>query len=291
MSDEEIKAPDAPAPDSPAPDAGFFNAEDVELARSRGWKPADEWKGDKTNLIEDPAKFNSVFEDRMPTILKENRSLRDQVGELQSAVESMADWRDRMESANEAARKRELESLQSQLNQAVEAGDKNLTHAIVERRDELKAAEPQPKPKPVDPSSDPAFKSWIESDDAKWFREADGKPTDPRVALGIQIGNQMHARGQTPQNMGEAYYRELSKQVNAQFEPKKQAMPAVADGGQSARPTEKKVDKWADLPKEVRDQPHVPHILKMYRKKAGGDEAKARDLYAKDWQQQQEAAS
>lgn len=287
---EENQMQDA-SQETQAPDAAPQYDEAVaELAKSRGWKPPEEWVGDRSNLIEDPNEFNALYEERMPSMLRENRNLRNEISALRAEFESLADWRNRMEEANAKQLERERESLKSQLKQAVDAGDQRLAEQIIARRDELQATQ-QVKPKPADPNADPAFQSWINSDDADWYRKTNGNPTDPKVAVGIQIAEQLHAQGMTPKSAGVTYYQELSRRVKEAFPELKQVTAQVEGGSrQPAKPRPKKVESWSQLPADVRSNPTTNSIVsRMYMKAAGGDIEKARNLYAKDYQKRQEA--
>lgn len=293
MMTDETEAPqgdvieEVPVADEPQ---GGPDPEVAALAKSRGWKPPEDWVGDRKNLIEDPQEFNRLYEERMPSILRENRGLHSELNELRSAVESMADWRARMDEANAKQLEKELKSLEGQLKQAVDAGDHRLTNDIIARRDELKAEPKAPAQPQVNPDVDPAFQRWVNSSDASWYRERGNDKNDPYVVYGMKVAEELSRQGISYKTHGVSYYEEISRQVQEAFKAPQAKAQVEGGGRQPAKSKPAKVQSWNQLPQDVRDAPHVNQIVsKMYMKAAGGDEAKARNLYAKDWQNRKEA--
>ena len=105
-------------------------AEDV--ARDRGWKPSSEWKGDiPPNFIDDPEKFNDIYENSNPRLKKE-------VADLRAQMEAQSKFVADMQARHKQEMQDQLQRLQAELPQAINTGDAGRANAIVAERDKLR---------------------------------------------------------------------------------------------------------------------------------------------------------
>ena len=279
---EEAEAPEIEVEqdesDGVEAEAEFSEPTAEDLARQRGWKSRDEWKGPvPQNFVDDPEDFNRQYETSNPNLVKQNKDLIERI-ERQERV--FQQWLERQQEADRREQQRLASDIERRIADAVKLGDQNAAKSAIRDRDELtRSSQPQ-----YDPNNDPAFKAWVSTDDAAWYRESNADPNDPRVAYAQRVvAPKLAQQGVNPQANPD-YYARISREINQAFgAPAKQAparQPAVEGARRSAAPrTKPKEPKWADLPRAVREDRDNAQILKsLYR----GD----KDKFAADWQKQ-----
>lgn len=133
--DEDLIDQEETDQDQQAEDEGHAEVDpEIERrARRKGWRPIEEFNGDKSKWV-DAATFLRRGEESLPLALAENRRLESQMAELiqerrkdRQEIEAFRNdfksYRDRAEKAEERAYKRALAEIEEQRRKAVEYGD------------------------------------------------------------------------------------------------------------------------------------------------------------------------
>lgn len=252
-----------------------LSAED--LARQRGWKSREEWKGPiPQQFVDDPEEFNRQFESSIPRLVQQNKELAER---LERQGQAFQKWTERLEEAD----RREREKLQAEIErrhaEAVKLGDQNAAAQAIRDRDELRKAD-QPA---YNPNTDPAFTQWVQSDSAAWYREGMQSGNDPRIQFAqAVVAPDLQRQGITPQN-NPSFYEMVTQRVNQAFGQSQgaasQKAPAVEGARRSVSPKPRSQKRgWADIPRAQRESPENRAILKsLYR----GDKEKFAAAYFK----------
>lgn len=194
-------------------------------ARAQGWKPEEEWQGDKSKwmpaeqFLEVGQKVHKVQRDRMTRQLAEQREVIEQMRQSLSKVE-------------ERGYARALEDVAKKQRQAAEVGDVDAFDAAeVDRTRILKErAEAIRENQPAPPTIDPEFEDWkVEN---PWFDE---DPDMEAYARGVstQIQLEYHTKGQVIG--GRKLYDEVGKRTKkifaAKFTNPRREEPSSVEGG------------------------------------------------------------
>ena len=235
------------------------SAEDI--ARERGWKPREEWKGDvPSNFMDDPAQYNEVFENSNPRLKQEVEQLRKQLDEFSG-------FRDQLEQRFKAEKEAEMRALRDELRQTASTGDVAKFDKLMERQEQLQAeAAPQ-----RDEQAD--FRAWQAENG--WYVPGSEEFDPERAALADRIGE--HLRARNPSLTGRSFLDAVKAEVDARSA-KTPAAPSPVEGSRRVAKagSPRKISGWNDLPVEKQRDPNINRIVaKMY----GGD----KDKFAQDW--------
>lgn len=145
VEEAPIEAVLAESIDSEAPDNQSGEPRDYEAeARSRGWTPEDEFKGDKSRWV-DAEDFVKNSDEYLPFLKKKARVQDQEIKQLKRAMEDAKAYFSKSE---ERAFKRALAELKTQQRAAVEVGDVDAHDAISKKIDELRDDIPNAKDGP-----------------------------------------------------------------------------------------------------------------------------------------------
>lgn len=256
-AEEEPESGDETETSEPDPQA------ELALARSRGWKPASEWKGRlPEGFVDDPAEYNRRYEERMPALVSENRQARERIAALESAMRMMADRTNAQAKAEYEAQKRQI---REKHREAVRNGDERRAEFYLDQLEKLQLPDPLDIPaaeepqEPETPQETPqtdkqrAFASWIDRN--SWYNTPEGR------AKGDRIGEILVSRGIiTPDDDPRGFLDEISdiylgiKPMPGQ-EKQVRKQPPAPEGKRTAprRPTSQNKPSWARLPREARE--------------------------------------
>ena len=133
-----------------------------QLARERGWKPADEWKGEKPDgFVDDPEEYNRRHEDRISTYRREVRELKERLDRQENAfVENVT----KLDTYYQKQLEKERKEADEKLVRAFNKGNAKEYEAALKERDDIRdrqskevaAAQRNPQqnqPSPVRPSA------------------------------------------------------------------------------------------------------------------------------------------
>lgn len=191
------------------------------LARARGWKPPEEWKGQRPrNFIEDPAEFNRSHENNNHRLLEENRQLRSDIDEIKTMARQSHDM---LRSSKDAeiqrlkddARRRMTEAVENADTQAFTEAQKDYDALLTAKGDEEKSTQPaapaQPQA-PQNPDNDPYFRAWHEEN--PWYGTDRARTNYANHTALVELKE----RGIGPQH-GRLFYDEVSKIVERDLGP------------------------------------------------------------------------
>lgn len=211
---------------APAPD----NAESI--ARSMGWKPLEEFRGDAEKWVP-AAEFIERGEHFLPILRKDNKALREsnealrrQQAEMQQALTEAREAIEALKEYQTTAAKKDVEAarvdLVARLVEAREKGDVAAEAELLDELAEIRAAQkaagapapaaPAPAPAPATPAADPVFTQWVA--DNPWFE------TDVRKrSLAIGIAQEMRADPANKSLVGREFFDKVAAEVEATFSP------------------------------------------------------------------------
>ena len=239
------------------PTSDISDDEIDRLARSMGWRPRDQWRGDPADW-RDAREFYrraissaALHHKSLAAIQEQNQNLREKVDELGKVVKDINEERKR---AQQAGYDQAMRELKEKRDRAVEEAD---TEAFNEAEEAIKnltppGAEPAP-PAPAEPDLDEATKSTLHAWKAKneWF-DTDAVMTNLALAQHNQLLKDQ------PNLTLEQNLAEVSKEVRRRFPEKfrneRRDTPAVTgatgkrDGSRSGTPGR----SYDDLPAEAK---------------------------------------
>lgn len=229
-----------------------------KTARSMGWSPLDEFRGDPDKWIE-AEKFVERGTTQLP-IMKENidrliakfDKATDENKSLRSDIKAMGDYNrksdERAFKKAEEKYEKDIVSLKKKMRKAVEDHDTAAFDEIESKMDDLDKPEPLPKEETIVPTVDPEFTVWVGEN--PWFN------TDIRLtsyAMGVE--KDLLASG-TPLK-GKELFDEVTKEVERVFPDKfknpNRKKPSDVDGGEDPAPGTKGKKNYAALPADAKE--------------------------------------
>lgn len=227
----------APADTANAPDGAVATAErDYEAeARSHGWQPPGEFKGDQSKCV-DAKTFVERADTFLPFIKKARDDARRETDELKRTIKQYVKHADKVE---ERAYQRALADLESRHADAVETGDVAAAKAVVREIGELE--KPAPEPKPDDREAAKKFGAWVENSEFYGVDDAKTKFADIQA---VAMGPAMEWDGGP-----DAYLAEIERRVNRKFAEKK---PSITNGGGNRSAPGDGGKSFTDLPPEAK---------------------------------------
>ena len=238
-----------------AVDTGTEIPGEVEAkARDMGWRPEDEWEGDKSGWMDADAFVerqdkrravaNEEFKAENEKLRADLAAVKAEQAETRQTIEDFKGWQTK---AEERLYKKALKDLQTQQRAAVESGDTDTFDAASKEIGELVTEAQKPaEQKQVHPDEIPAYKDWHAKN--AWYLE-DVELTAYADSISSAVGRK--GRFNTTES---AYYDAIADEVKKKFPDKfenpnrKRATGVEETGGTKA----KKGKGAADLPAEVR---------------------------------------
>lgn len=226
-------------------------ADDVtEEATRMGWRPIEQFKGDKSKFIE-PDEFVRRGREILPIVQASNKAMekslkaaREQIAEMET---TFAKFQDHHSKTAKREYDRALADLRARQEQAAEVGDvegvRKATDGMIALEKEVEEA---PKAKPADKPavSEEQFEAWVA--DNPWYK------TDAALRGACrEIAQEVYeATGLT----GVAQMAEVTKRVKAEFpskfaNPRRQQPGAVEGGGLAPRGGGR---SYSDLPADAK---------------------------------------
>jgi hypothetical protein len=249
--EEEVPqdAPDVEPQEQQSDPEPEWSGDDAEAARAFGWKPADEWQGDRPpGYIEDPREWigrverSPIFKTMKERLDAQEHQQAESLRKLE-AVTSMALERQKTE------HKRELEALEAQRRQAAEVGDLSAYDDLSKRQDELRAKAPQEIAPPVQqqPPEDPYIVSRRETPEGAWLKN----PILAREASEALVAAGMNNSNSTAQEQVE-YAERIMREAGRLPKPATPAPRRMVDGGGLGGGSAKS-DAFSKLPQDGKD--------------------------------------
>lgn len=248
MADEDLSGGPNEAGEA---DAVVETGNDTEAkARELGWKPEEEWVGDKSGWVDAEtfvqrrerqiAAADHVAQDQIKRLEKE-------LAETRATIKDFSDWRTTVE---RRAYERATRDIEAQMRAAVKAGDVPAFDAANKAMQDLTKSVEQrteTKPAPTNPDEIPAFQDFIK--DNGWYT------SDPVLGgyadrMARQIAQQKGYTGTEPE-----FYQEIARTVREAFPDKfgGRRSPAVESGnGMGGRGGGNKAKSYDALPAEAK---------------------------------------
>lgn len=215
------------------------NGSDIEAeALEMGWRPLDQFKGDKSNFI-DAAEFVRRGKEFVPFLKANNAKLEKEVQGLKKTLKQFGEFHTKVE---QRAYERALKDLEQRQAEAVEANDlaevRAVTKEIADLTAEVKAGA---KEAPQDDAE--AFDEWKEAN--PWFEK-------DKVLRGAAIAIADEIKGDYPDPIKQR--AEIAKRIKAEFpekftNPRRQQAAAVEGAERGPRTSGK---TYADLPADAK---------------------------------------
>jgi len=232
------------------------------IARARGWKSKENWKGDTSNW-RPASEFNMDFEADNGKLRKDNRRLREQHEDDRKQREIIARTFQVMAERDKKKLEIERQQLREQMERAVDEGNADQYRALRKQEDALVDLPDVQVPdvsrdSGYDPNDDAAFTSWLQDND--WY-DVDGQTglrNDPdKAAYAEMIAGQLADTGHTPDREGRAFYDKITAAVNKKFSTSNSKTngrrpPRVETGRQAAPGRRGDRKTWGDMPSRAR---------------------------------------
>lgn len=234
----EIEVIDTPKDDA---QGGAPSAEDK--ARLRGWKPEEEFSGDKSKWV-DAETFIQRGEDE-PALLRAN--LKRLEAKYEAQAKSMRAFADFASKSEERAYKRAVADLESRQAEAVAAGDvgavKAITREITDLATEAKAGTPAAEA--VDDTD--AVDDFIARN--AWYTDNDPAKEDAQL-WAQALCNKLAGEGKTPKQQLAEVEKRVKSKFPTIFENPRRTEPGAVEGRQAV--PRKAVKSYDNLPAEAK---------------------------------------
>ena len=220
---EEIQTQEQETPPEPKQVA----PEVIERAKTMGWIPEEQFKGDKTKWR--PAdEYVERAENLMPILKSQLGKYEGEIRTLKSTVESQKKTTERLLKMSEETQKRAYEQAKRDLTlkqaEAVEAGDTQKWMQLKEEEDKLQ--KPEPIPVEETPQTSPVFDTWKMNN--QWYQ------TDPDLSLfADSYGRQLKETNpnMTYEQLLSAAEQKVKEVFPHKFENPARNQPSTVDGG------------------------------------------------------------
>lgn len=240
--DTGAEAPDTDVADTPEASEPNPRAQIDTAAKSSGWAPKDDWKGDPKDWLDAPEFILKAAGEILPSMRKTLNESKAEVAKLSKALKDFGEHHTKTEAK---AYERALKDLEAKQDAAAEIGDVAGVRAITrEIADMAKdAAKPATQEPPAEAEELTAWKA-----ENPWF----AKDAAMRGAT-MEIANEVEQ--DTGLKNGPRFYAEVDKRVRAAFpdkftNPRRQEAGAV-EAPSAGRRTGGKT--WSDLTAEQKD--------------------------------------
>lgn len=226
------------APEVANPENALTQVE--QAARTGGWVPKDEWKGDPDKWV-DAAGFVLKAAEILPHVTKELKEVR---AEVKATKRTLADFADHHSKTEQRAYQRALSDIQARIDQAAAMGD---VQGVREGTDELVELrkEAETKPPAKEPEGDhPEFAAF--KDDNAWY----GKDKALSAAFDALCKDVFEDGYTTPKSGLKEALSRLRSEFPQKFEnpARRQAAPVEGAGA----PPRKAGKGYADLPPDAK---------------------------------------
>ena len=229
MPTEDI-APDVTETPAAAPAP---NPELETQARSMGWVPKDNFRGDPDRWV-DAETFVKRGEEVLPIVNAQNRQMRQKIEQLENTLNQLSQHHAKVA---EVEYERALATVRDQMGEAIARGDGEGFKRLRTMEDQIVKEQAQPVTRPVaGGGEDPRFTKW--KNDNPWYE------TDPDLRRTADVyGQGLLAMGTDP---GQVLV-DVAAHVNRLRKPAPRPASAVEGGGNGAPRGGGKV-KLSDLP-------------------------------------------
>lgn len=239
-------------PETPPEAPPEIAPEIVQEAMDTGWRPEEEFKGDKTKWR--PAdEWVKRGRDFIPFIKVQNKSLKNDISALKQTIESQKKTTEKLLKMSEKVGQDSYERAKRELTQkqmeAVKEGDVDAFAAIEKEKEDLKRPEPIVE-EVQQPQDSPVFSAWKSSND--WYAK------DPSLQLFADAYGSQY-KGQNPNASYEDVLKAAELKVREEFPHKftnqQRETPSLVDsGGVGGVQQSSNTNTYANLPADAKAQ-------------------------------------
>ena len=223
----------------------------IQEARSMGWVPEEEWKGD-TSKWRPAEEFVERGNMILPIVKKR---LTEELSEVKKSLDTALKIRDAelqkiKDSVYKQAQKefdQKLKDLKKREIEAVSEGDTKEWQKIQDEKESIEKAKVEPPKELPTETETPAFKTWKEDND--WY-EKDDAATMIAMGYASKLTSQMND-GKLERLPEDEFYTKITEFVKSElphkFENPNRKQPSLAEGSGHAAPSGGG-KTWADVP-------------------------------------------
>ncbi len=217
--------------------------ETLSLAKSMGWVPEDQYRGNKDNWVDAQAFVDKGMND-LP-ILRER--VRAQAKEMEQMNRDIEDFRRHHEETAQREYQKAMRDLQERERKSVEEGD---TEAYDKLQKEKIAIAQQHRP--AQPRENPVLTEW--KNNSEWYGK-DAEMTQYAESISDYVADKARREGRQNIFGTKQFLEEVETEVKARFRdrfenPNRNEPPAVESGGRQRR--SKTGRSYADLPADAK---------------------------------------
>ncbi|HKR17713.1 hypothetical protein [Rhizorhapis sp.] len=241
-----------------------------EQARTLGWKPQDEFKGNTEEWV-DADTFLAAREENLAIAKRDNRRLTRETAELNRKLGNAQKVIETLKGFEQKAYERALNDLKSQQKQAVRDGDEEAHDRISKELDELRdsISDTKAEKKQVDQVEyRKVFGEWLADND--WYAKDEVKRTYADSVI-ADLGPLEEYTGSTEEWLGE-----IAKRTSERFAKKEKAEPKVnpVGGANGMRQPGAKGKSYTDMPADAKQMADMMVRQGIFKDK---------DAYAKEY--------
>jgi len=276
MSEETQESVDEGAENPETHDNPPEEPEVEQKARSMGWVPKDEFRGDPDKWVE-AERFVERGENELPILRERYRNLDKQLKETQDTLKKLAEHHHKV---SEREYSRAYEDLKRQRAEAIASGDSQAFEKADSDLEKLRENKPEQVDGPDEkhtPEDEAYFNQWM--NDNKWYQ------TDSAMAGAADaVGQELYNEGYR----GKALLDNITKRVKAEFpqkfkNPKREGANSVEGAPSGSRKQSGK--GYADLPPDAKQacDKFVKQGVFMGENGKPLPQDKAREQYVKEY--------
>lgn len=215
---------------------------DLERAKSQGWKPKEEWKGDPGKWS-DYKEFLRIGDEFMPVMRERSRKMETELSELRSTMRELVSMhREQTERAVQEA----VEKLQKERSDAILEADIDKVHKYDEKIEKLRTKHEQDAPIP--PKATREIEEWAENN--PWFADSE-YPELRQLAIGVYEREGRRNPDKTDREILKVVTSEVKKRFPEHFSNPRRDEAASVEGGSAPRKA-KTSRGYDELPAEAR---------------------------------------
>jgi gas vesicle protein len=199
-------------------------------ARSMGWRPKEEFRGDPDKWVDAETfvdrgrHFVPILRANQRKLEEQNSALREELQGVKSLLSASQDAISALKEFQTEETKRQVTAIKKQLTERLREArdDGNIENetAILDELTDLRAAEkaaakapapaPAPAPAAADTEVDPAFLSWVGRPENSWFGKDKRK-----TSLAVGIAQELRADPANNTLVGEAFFNKVAEEVDS----------------------------------------------------------------------------
>ena len=251
--DEQGEDPDA-EPEPQQQQAPQWSEEDEQEARLFGWKPPEEWQGEKpAGYIDNPEEYLGR--------VKRSRIFKTMQDKIEAQEQQQAEVQRKQEEMNRRALERQREQYEAEMQRLTESQRKAVEEADTESYDRIERQKQElSKSAPAaeqEPQGDPFVAQYAETDDGAWIKNP------VLLNTGSQIINANPAMAKADAETQVKYAEQELRKLYPAYFPDKQAaqngqqrtqQPAKVDGGGLGQGAAGQSSAFGKLPSDAKAQ-------------------------------------